>query len=361
MILSTLAPRPRGLTATPLALLAILCVVSRSHANEPSDCHRIPAGSAGYVHVRVSEIVEAPQFDAIKRLQSHVRSETTAFSLSRLGLDVTTLSEVTLLFPPYDFVMKRKSENPFVLVATLSDAFQPEQFASRLSAQLGLSRDTNNLLTNGRDLAFFVASDHTVALGSPAALNWWLSNRNGRDSSRLAASRAAMEGQGQILAGWDATQIPDFSRDLPAPLQSLAKASDLAIAIRFDDGLSIRTSVAFDDEGAAKYCSQELQALVEQGSAYLSVAESKMELGLKNPNASTEEAFGAVVGLAFIREGAAHLDQVRIEQAGGRVDAEARLEASTTSLVLASLTAIRTIGRNAEAKFEAVAEQLDAP
>jgi hypothetical protein len=361
MILSTVPLSQRGLVATLVALFAAFCVVSHLPATEPSGFHPIPAGSLGYVHVQVTELDESALFDAAGRLQRRVQTEASAFSLSRLGLDVTKLSEVTLLFPSFDICMRLQGEDqpPFVLIATLSEAFQPERFADRLSAELELTRDKNNVLTNGDDLAFFVASDRMVVVGSPTSVAWWLSTRDDRDSSRLAASSAAIAEPGQILAGLDATQVPGFfMNDLPAPIQSLSKATALTIGIRLDDGLSVKACVDFDNEDDAQYCGQELHALLEHGSNYLSVAETQMELGLKDPNASTEECLGFLVGLAYTRQVAAYLDEVQIEQAGGRVHAEARLETSTTSLTLLGLTAIRSIGTNASAEFEPIVEQL---
>jgi hypothetical protein len=363
MILSNVPLSYRGLVATLAALFGALCVVGRSPAVEPSGNHRIPAGALGYIHVNVGELDESPLFETLSRLNSRVQTEASAFSLSRLGLDLTTLSEVTFLFPSFDTCMRLQGENqpPFVLIATLSEAFQPETFASRMSAELKLTRDADNVLTNGRDKAFFVASDQTIVVGSPSSVDWWLSTRNGRESSRLAASRGAVAGQGQIAAGLDVTQVPShFLSQLPSPIQSLSKAGALAVAIRLDDGLSIKTCAAFDTEDGARDCSQELRSLVEQGSAYLSVAEAQMKLGLKSPDATTEQALGVLMLLALTREGAAYLDQVQIEQAGGRVYADARLETSTSCLVMLALTGIRSIAKSGDPKFEAGVQELYA-
>jgi hypothetical protein len=268
-------------------------------------------------------------------------------------LDATKLTELVFLF--------RDHQTPPVLIATMSEAFQPERFANRLASELALTRGANNVLTNGADRAFFVASDHTVVMGSPAAVAWWLAARDDHDSSRLEASRAAMAGQGQILAGFDVTQVPgDLRSQLPAPIQTLSKASEATMSIRLDEGLGINACLVFDDEGDAQRSSQELRHLIDQGRALLSVSGTQMELGLKNPDASTAEGFGALCALALIREGAAHIDQVQIEQAGGQILAEARLDMSTSSLVLLGLTAIRSLGANADAEFESVVEQQAA-
>jgi hypothetical protein len=242
----------------------------------------------------------------------------------------------------------------------MSEPFQPERFANRLTAEWGLTRGTNNVLTNGDDRAFFVASDHTVVMGAPAAVDWWLATRDDHDSSHLAASRAALAGQGQILAGVDATQVPGLLlSQLPAPIQTLSKASVATIGVRLDGGLGIKACLVFDDEGDAQQSSQEIHALIDQGRTFLSVSATKMELSLKNPKAPISEGIGALAALALIREGAAHIDQVHIEQADGQIHAEARLDMSTTSLVML-LTAIRSLGANANAEFESVVEQQAA-
>ena len=139
MVLSTVPLSQRGLVATPAALFAVLCAASHLPATEPSDCHQIPAGSLGYVHVQVTELDESPLFDTVRRLQNHIQTEASAFSLSRIGLDATKLSEVTFLFPSFDTCMRLQGDHQpyFVLIATLSEAFQPERFANRLSAELG--------------------------------------------------------------------------------------------------------------------------------------------------------------------------------------------------------------------------------
>ena len=362
MILSTAPLGSRGFVATLMGLVTVLGAATHLSATEPSDHHQIPAGSLGYAHVQVAELYESPLFDTARRLQSHVQTEASAFSLSRFGLDATKLSELTFLFPPSATYLRLQGDHktPFVLIATMSEPFQPERFAHRLAAEWGLTRDTNKVLTNGDDRAFFVASDHTVVMGAPAAVDWWLATRDDHDSSRLAASRAALAGQGQILAGLDATQVPTLLlSQLPAPIQTLSKASVATIGVRLDGGLGIKACLVFDDESDAQQSSQELHALIDKGRTFLSVSATKMELSLKNPKAPISEGIGALAALALIREGAAHIDQVHIEQTDGQIHAEARVEMSTTSLVML-LTAIRSLGRDANAEFESIVEQQDA-
>jgi len=361
MILSTAPLCRRVFVATLMGLFALFCTATHSPATEPSDHHQIPVGSLGYVHVQVAELYESPLFDTARRLQSRVQTEASAFSLSRFGLDATKLSELTFLFPPSATYIRLQGDHktPFVLIATMSEPFQPERFANRLAAEWGLTRATNNVLTNSDDRAFFIASDHTVVMGAPAAVDWWLATRDDHDSSRLAASRT-LAGQGQILAGLDATQVPGLLlSQLPAPVQTLSKASVATIGVRLDGGLGIKACLVFDDEGDAQQSSQELHSLIDQGRTFLSVSATKMELSLKNPKAPISEGIGALAALALIREGAAHIDQVHIEQADGQIHAEARLEMSTTSLVML-LTAIRSLGRDANAEFESIVEQQDA-
>jgi hypothetical protein len=364
MILSTSAQLcRRSFVASPMALVAVLFAATHLTATEPSGQHQIPVGSLGYVHVQVAELHESPLFDTCSKLLSHVQTEASAFSLSRIGLDATKLSELTFLLPSFDTYLQLQGnrQTPFVLIATMSEAFQPERFATRLATEFGLKQGMNTVLTNGNEWAFFVASDHTVVMGSPAAIDWWLSARGNYNPSRLAESRAAMAGQGQILAGCDVTQVPSRLRSqLPAPIQSLSKASVATISVRLDDGLGIKAGLVFDDEGDAQHASQELHFLIDRGRALLSIAATGMEHSLKNPNASVSEGIGALGGLALIREGAAHLDQVHIEQADGRIHAEARLDMPTTSLVMLGLTAIRSIGGDANPQFEPVVEQQAA-
>lgn len=185
---------------------------------------------------------KAPLFDTYRRMLSHVQTEASASSLSRIGLDATKLSELTFLFPSFDAYMRLQgaSQTPYVVIATMSEAFEPERFVSRLAAEFGLMPGANNVLTNGNDWALVVASENTVVMGAPAAVTWWLSTRDDHSPSRLAESRADMAGHGQILAGFDATQIPQFLlSQLPAQLQSLSEASVATVGVRFDDGLAV--------------------------------------------------------------------------------------------------------------------------
>jgi hypothetical protein len=341
MIWTTSPLSHRGFVTSSIALIAVIGAASQLPASEPSDHHHIPVGSLGYVHVQVTELDESPLFDTISRLQSHVQVEATAFSLARIGLDATTVSELTFLFPSLDTC---------VLIATLTEPFERERLYNRLTAGLRLTPGANNMLTNGHDQAIFVASDHTVVMGSPASIDWWLSARNSGTSSRLTASRVAAATQGQILAGFDATQVPKILlAQLPAPIQTLSKASVATGSVTLGDGMGINASLTFDDEVDAERSSQELNALVEQGRASLSALAAKLVLDNKNPNASAKEGLEALAMLALVREGAAHLAQVRIEHANAQVSAEASVD---LSMVLFGLTAIRSVGTHPNTQLQ---------
>ena len=79
----------------------------------------IPRSAMAYGHFKVAELVKANPSNLFKRLYGHVEKELSTFSVQKLGVDIATLSEVTVVVPDFQTANAMGNDAPpFVVAAT---------------------------------------------------------------------------------------------------------------------------------------------------------------------------------------------------------------------------------------------------
>lgn len=326
-----------------------------------ADPQMIPPGSLAFIHIDAPEFYGSPSLKFLKEVAGRVSGETSWFSLARLGVDVTKLSEVTIVAPPWGQILATSAGDtpPLVFIANFANEFQAAEVVERLQSELGLASSENGVLSDNDKLALYVDSDQALVAGSPEGLAWWLGARKQSEDSKLAEALVGARNEAPVIAAVDVTQVPAwFSASLPAAASSLFDAHVITGSLAVDRKLALNLVLHFADESVAGESGQEMEAVVAHGKMLLSLAESATQQSLSNPELPTAEGFGTLAALAGIRQGQAYLDDVTVNQQGAAVRVAAKVHNEVTSTVMVCLTAISAIGAEANREFESIAEQL---
>ena len=334
-------------------------------ASEPNLARIIPPGSLAAVHVRVPELVASKNFDFLKQLAARVAPEASQFSQTALGVDVATLSELTVVIPPQGTSPLPPGDSEFnpLIAATFIDAIRVEELTARLVNEFGFAAAADRVYSNREDLALQFVSNHTVIVGRPSALARWMDalaadENSGDDASLTQALKAAVY-RGHVVAAWNIGATRSLApTDLPPGVDAFLKADTALAALRFDDKLGIHASLRFQNQEDARAVAAELSRLKSQGEALLTMGEAAATHQLQRRELPLEEGASLLAGLPAVRQGQAYLGDVAIEQEGAMVHATGQVDNEITSAVMVCLTAIRAIGEQANHQFSSVADQL---
>ena len=192
-------------TRRTLLALAIgwLAATSAAFAGHPVATDVVPAGSAGYVHFYPQEIRNAPAMNLFHRLLEHVQDEASTLSLTRLGLDLTTLEQATVVFAPVEQLVNAQGEPPCVVVATFAKPFRAEDLRRSIGSEW---RDVGShkriVFENpASDTSVHVFSETTLVLGPSSGVQWWMNTPGEEGRTSLASLLHNSFGHGHVLLG----------------------------------------------------------------------------------------------------------------------------------------------------------------
>ena len=197
------------LSVVSSSLASACLLVCPASASEASLDSLIPSESIAAVHVRVPELAASKNFVFLKQLAARVAPEASRFTQQSLGVDVSTLSGLTVVIPPRGTSPSPPGDSEFypIVAATFVDAIRVEELTTRLVDEYGFAAAADRVYSNREDLALQFVSNHTLVVGQPSALARWIDARaadsNSSDRSTLAEALAAAVDRGHVVAAWN--------------------------------------------------------------------------------------------------------------------------------------------------------------
>lgn len=354
----------RSLRTLSLALLLFVSAAIApvaGLAGEVASAEFIPGGSVAVIHVDTPALLASPKMSFLMELAGRVAPEASRFSLARLGVDATTLSDATLVFPDMATYMQASAAKtpPFVALLTFADGVRAEQLTAALRSEFGLQPADNGVLSNGDDFAILVGSDHMVVFGTPLTVEWWLAAREEQGPSKLANVLTDSADRGSVIAGLDLSQAPPLFLSLAPPqVQAVVQADLAVVSLDLEDKLTINLGLHYADDGEAAAAALNVEHLVAQGHTLLSAAEATAQGTINDAQSSLSDGAASLAALAMTRQGKEYLNGVQVAQQGSTLSVAAAVDNEITSTVMICLTAIQQIGQNANAQFESVADEI---
>ncbi len=327
-----------------LATLAVgLVLPSAARASDAVAPSLLPDGTLGYVHVQVSELNGTVVGNFPAQLLSHVRDELAELTLKHFGLDVTHLTELTMIFPAFEqMASDQTSQMPYVLAATFDARFKPDDVFTSLgeewtAGQIGKA----SVVTNANGITLYPASGRTLLIGSQNAVQWWLENRGQKGNSSLPNMLTESFGHGQIFVGFDLSLVPPQALEqLPPQAKVFASAGLASVTFNLSENFETTVELGYPDAQTAGKALQAANALRKQGSAVLSFQEAEFERQVGAEGATFDQSMEAIAALAFIRQAAAYLNDFEVTQNDAWLSADLTIEGDPSMAVVFGIAAI---------------------
>jgi hypothetical protein len=338
-----------------LAALAMICAApALVNAGNPVGPGLLPGGATGYVHFQVTDLNRSPLAKYPLELLNLVKTELQTLSLNRIGLDVTQLSEVTVIVPPFQVVAShRGTAPPLVIAATFVSRFNPAELATNLPGRWTSSSTGNaTYYKNEKGAALLAPSANTVLYGSEAAVGWWTTARQQQAASDLPELLRESIDNGQVLVGVDLSALPaEVQQQLPPFLSAVSEAKLASVTLDLAGDLTINAALRFNAENTARKTLESLEALRKQGRAALTFQEGEFQRQLANDNQSWDGCIEALAGLAVVRQSIQQLDNAKLTQEGGWVSLSLTVDQDASVLAAAALGAAGASIQNAQRTF----------
>lgn len=327
-----------------LATLLVGCVLpSAVRAADAVAPSLLPDGTLGYLHVQVSELNGTVVGNFPAQLLGHVRDELAELTLKHFGLDVTHLTELTMIFPSFEQMAgDQGSQMPYVLAATFDARFKPDDVFSSLSddwttGQIGKA----SVVTNAGGITLYPASARTLLIGSQNAIQWWLQNRGQKGTSSLPSLLTESIGHGQIFLGLDLSLAPaEALEQLPPQAKVFASAGLACVTWNLSESFVTTVELGYPDSETAGKALQAANALRKQGSAILSFQEAEFERQVSADGATFDQSMEAVAALAFVRQAAAYLSDFEVTQNDAWLSADLTIEGDPSMAVVFGIAAL---------------------
>lgn len=327
-----------------LATLLVGCVLpSAVRAADAVAPSLLPDGTLGYLHVQVSELNGTVVGNFPAQLLGHVRDELAELTLKHFGLDVTHLTELTMIFPSFEQMAgDQGSQMPYVLAATFDARFKPDDVFSSLSddwttGQIGKA----SVVTNAGGITLYPASARTLLIGSQNAIQWWLQNRGQKGTSSLPSLLTESIGHGQIFLGLDLSLAPaEALEQLPPQAKVFASAGLACVTWNLSESFVTTVELGYPDSETAGKALQAANALRKQGSAILSFQEAEFERQVSADGATFDQSMEAVAALAFVRQAAAYLNDFEVTQNDAWLSADLTIEGDPSMAVVFGIAAL---------------------
>ena len=320
----------------------------------------LPTGSLGYVHLQLDEMSETPQARVFNQLLSHVAAESSLLSIEKLGLDVTSVTDLTLVVPPFNQLLEAtgSGDYPMVVLARFSKSFRSRQLGSHLAGWSPQSVGNNGMYVREDGAALHIASNRMLVIGTSAAVQWWLQSESQEGSGTLTQLLVNSESGGQLLFGLDLQQIPNPMVQQLLPLASWVADADFAsLDIVLDDTIALNGYLEFGSEEQAKTASDELLKLGRLGLEELAKIEADLKPQVRQGD--TGSAVSSLFALALLRQCAESLEDVEVSHDEVNAMVSAELDAHLLFMTAFGAVGVAEIGRQGNADFESVVEQLE--
>lgn len=339
----------------PLGLLAS----ANLNAEDPEANELLPKGTLGYIHIEVKELQDIPQLDVVKQLLSKVNAEASLLSSNRLGLDVTSLADVTVVLPTFEQFMANTDDPPICAVANFDKTFRVSHLAKKLKEHAWEAKQfQNQTIFENDEAALFVESNSRLVLGTKDSVRWWMTTDAEEGNWTLTQMMDNSFEAGEILVGVDLRAIPKpMFAMLPEQAKMLSETDFVSLIVDVDDDINLSAVLNFADTDSVSPAKRKLDELLEQGTEFLAETESQMQEMVSGPNSDVDDAIGGLVGLAFVRQVAEGIENIEISEESQYVSVSAALDYNLIYATLGTV-GIAQLG-TAEANFQEIAEELN--
>ena len=331
------------------------------NADDPEANELLPKGSLGYIHIEVKEIQDIPQLDVVKQLLSKVNAEASLLSSNRLGLDVTSLTDVTVVLPTFEQFMASTQDPPICVVANFDKTFRVSNLAKKLKQQSWEVKNfQNQTIFENDESALLVESNSRLVLGTKDSVRWWVSTETEEGNWTLTQMMDNSFDAGEILFGVDLRAIPkSMFAMLPQQAQMLSKTDFVSLIVDIDDEINLNAVLNFPETDSVGPAKNELDGLIRQGTEFLAETEAEMQEMVNSRDSKIDDAIGGLVGLAFIRQVAEGIENIEISQESQYVSVSVSVDYNLLYATLGT-AGLAQLGAE-EARFEDIADQLNAP
>jgi hypothetical protein len=361
----------------------LLCISGALHARPaapklPADLDLVPREAAGFVHVHLADLWKHPALADLRQMIGRVNPGLVKLFNEKTAPAPATINRVTVVFPT---LQSLADPTPVVspvalsalLVVSTSDALEKEKLVrswapeSRTKIHAGKEYE----LTEANWTALFIVDDRHFVFGTEDSVQWFLDRvGTGKEEGPLhGALWEAANRKHVITAGVNGVVL---NQEIPAEvtppnLQALRQADFGLVLVDLDAKahLEVRLQYANANRAAAgvkavraglDLACDALQFPIAQGEQQL---RRSLDADANGPAKALENA-GLLAGLGMFKEIEARLKALPVEQDGSAVHIKQSVDlgASWQGTALVCITAITTLGTNANATFQTVGAQI---
>lgn len=321
-----------------LFLLALAFATAPVNAG---DYVSIPEGTTAFVHVNVESLRYTSEFSIAEKLLTHVDTEASIASVSTLGLDVTTLRDITVLVPP--FTGDLNSQRPdFCASFRFSKSFRAGEVRSRLSDDwkaVQAGRDT--IFVHADSTCLHLSSNKSLLIGSQQAVRWKMAQEETPESFLSSIYDDSIE-YAHVICGVDLRDVPAEVISAVVPGNQLSfKPTYLALDVTLEDELLLDGYVFCDNNQQAVEATALMKSFVQMGIDFLVVAEEQHKTLVQSPVHSLQDTVQQLALIGVIREAIETLESSEAIDEDTIASLHTRLDKGLTySASLAFMTAL---------------------
>ncbi len=234
-----------------LAFAAMALPARAAEPNLPPDLAAVPGNAIGFVHLRVADLWKN---DALKQFRAMIEK---AGPKALEAFDQRFVPAPSMIDRVTVFAIMPANpgpEPPFVGVVACNKPFdRAKLLKSLLPKGTEMTAGGTTFHADGEfELAIRVIDDHTFAVATPSTMRQYLEMPKATENLLAPVLREAA-GKHHVVLGLNATILPnEVVTDLPPPLQPLARAKTIGVAIDLNKDLLLSVHAAFADEAQAK-------------------------------------------------------------------------------------------------------------
>lgn len=231
-----------------LAALVLLALPLRA-ADLPADLAAVPSDAAAFVHVRVAELWKGDAMREVRNLVKKAGPDALRTFDQRFLPAPSSIDRVTVIvLPPAG-----GREPEFIVVVATSEPFDRDKMI-KAAFQKGAERKEggHSFTVDAKSgIALHVLDDKTFAVAEDNSLRQFLALKGKGPGSFEPALKDA--GKHQIMAAVNSGLLPgEAIGELPPPLQPLARAKLVQLAIDWQKDIRFNLQLNYGDDAAAK-------------------------------------------------------------------------------------------------------------
>jgi hypothetical protein len=289
------------------ALAAAALAVSAARSQQPPpDLALVPADAAGFLHVRVGDVVRGEHWKEFRDLIRKAGPQALETFSHRFTPDPLTLDRVTVYF----LAPAAEDREPTpVVVFRFSKPFDPAAVTKSLlpGGQEVKAGGATFVSDRAKDIALRVLDNQTLLICPPPKLAA-VAARPARTGPLSTALTRAADGRYAVVGGVNVAALPPrVFADVPPPLRPLAEARLATLTVELAAAPRVELRLRFADEPFARQAEQAVHNLVQMGLGALANARAELNKGLTgNGQPGTLEqlpqAAAALAGLGALAE-----------------------------------------------------------